>query len=410
MKIEYYENGGTIMKRAVCVILALILCLAAVPFAAAEQTVEGTVLSVDTGFLTLELENGNVVLLNCNVDTDAEEGDKVSVTYTGKLGVSAEVRSITVLSSGDGSAFRGTVTATDGDTFTVVADTGARITFYINESTYLTGSLNGLQTGMEVSVTYTGDITSSVYAGHITVLSEPDTPAPTKAPSGSALVRRYGRPVTSASQLSVGDTVTFGSYEQDGYTGNGKEAIEWTVLDKRGSSVLLLSVYGLDMHVYNSETVKTTWASSSIRSFLNGTFLNTAFNTAEQRLIETTYVDNSSSQGNRESLSGPATYDKVFLLSFRETFNYLPTPYDRMCLPTRYAVQRYAMVSGKFTKDGEYTTYWWLRSSGRTDLVALLIMSDGSEGHDNVSWGYHASDNMYNSGGCIRPAVWITLG
>ena len=34
--------------------------------------------------------------------------------------------------------------------------------------------------------------------------------------------------------IKVGDTYTFGAYEQDHSTSNGKEAIEWTVLDKDG--------------------------------------------------------------------------------------------------------------------------------------------------------------------------------
>ncbi len=34
-------------------------------------------------------------------------------------------------------------------------------------------------------------------------------------------------------EANIGDTVLFGAYEQDNETTNGKEAIEWRVLDKR---------------------------------------------------------------------------------------------------------------------------------------------------------------------------------
>ena len=396
------------MKRAVSLFLVLLLCLASIPFAAADQEVDGTVVSLESGILTLELANGNRVILNCDINTNAAAGDSVTITYTGKLGISAAVKSIRVRNRSD--AFIGTVTDCYGDHFTVTADTGARITFLIDENTYMTGTNSNLQVGMKVSVTYTGDVTSDIYAVHIAVNGSSRKPDPTEAPYSNSPVKKYGRSVNSASSLSIGDVVTFGSYEQDGYTGNGKEDIEWIVLDIKGGHVLLLSKYGLDMYVYNSEPVKTTWSTSSMRSFLNGSFYNTAFSSDEKQIIVTTNVDNSSSQGNSESLGGPSTKDNVFLLSRKEAWNYLPTPYDRMCAPTNYALQRFAMSSAKYEKDGESTTYWWLRSGGRTDIVALVILSDGSEGHEIVSYGYNARDNMYHAGCCIRPAVWVDLG
>ena len=218
-----------------------------------------------------------------------------------------------------------------------------------------------------------------------------------------------GYPVYEGSDLCLGDIVTFGRYEQDGISYNGKEEIEWIVIDQDGDSVLLLSLYGLDVAPYNSETVNTNWANCSLRAWLNGTFYKTAFNGDERAIIETTYVDNSSSQGLSDSLGGPATHDNVFLLSYREAYEYMPSSYDRMCLPTDYAMIRCCMISAKYRKEGMSTTYWWTRSSGRTRIMALLIHSDGNQGYENVSWGNHASDNMYHSGACVRPAVWVTI-
>ena len=45
---------------------------------------------------------------------------------------------------------------------------------------------------------------------------------------------------------SKGDTVSFGSYEQDGNTQNGPEPIQWIVLDKIDGQLLLLSADVLD--------------------------------------------------------------------------------------------------------------------------------------------------------------------
>ena len=60
-------------------------------------------------------------------------------------------------------------------------------------------------------------------------------------------VEKYGKEWADiVTNNSVGDTITFGTYEQDNNTSNGKEAIEWTVLDKNGMSVLLISKQALD--------------------------------------------------------------------------------------------------------------------------------------------------------------------
>ena len=50
--------------------------------------------------------------------------------------------------------------------------------------------------------------------------------------------------------VSVGDTVCFGTYEQDNDTSNGTENIEWKVLAKENNKVLIISKYALDCQVY----------------------------------------------------------------------------------------------------------------------------------------------------------------
>ena len=117
--------------------------------------------------------------------------------------------------------------------------------------------------------------------------------------------------------IKVGDTYTFGAYEQDNSTSNGKEAIEWTVLDKDGMSLLLISKQALDCQQYNTSYTDVTWESCSLRKWMNGTFLNKAFNAEEQAQIQNTTV---SADKNPEYNTNPgnATTDKVFLLSINE--------------------------------------------------------------------------------------------
>ena len=76
---------------------------------------------------------------------------------------------------------------------------------------------------------------------------------------------------------TVGNSVSFGSYEQDNNPANGKEEIEWIVLDVQGDRSLLISKYALDCKKYNTEWTDGTWESCSLRKWLNSDFLNAAF-------------------------------------------------------------------------------------------------------------------------------------
>ena len=56
----------------------------------------------------------------------------------------------------------------------------------------------------------------------------------------------------------IGDTITFGTYEQDNDTANGKEDIEWLVLAKEGKKALLISDKAIDCKTYHSSDVGVT--------------------------------------------------------------------------------------------------------------------------------------------------------
>ena len=57
----------------------------------------------------------------------------------------------------------------------------------------------------------------------------------------------------NASNYEIGDIVTYGNYEQDGFYSNGEETIEWIVIARdRDNHALLLSRYCLDALPYNA--------------------------------------------------------------------------------------------------------------------------------------------------------------
>ena len=201
--------------------------------------------------------------------------------------------------------------------------------------------------------------------------------------------------------IKVGDTYTFGAYEQDNSTSNGKEAIEWTVLDKDGMSLLLISKQALDCQQYNTSYTDVTWESCSLRKWMNGTFLNKAFNAEEQAQIQNTTV---SADKNPEYNTNPgnATTDKVFLLSINEVEKYFNSDEARKCAPTAYAKAQGAYTSDSYkTASGAATCWWWLRSPGRSQYHAAHVYDVGS-----VSY---FGDVVHDDIVAVRPALWINL-
>lgn len=201
--------------------------------------------------------------------------------------------------------------------------------------------------------------------------------------------------------IKVGDTYTFGAYEQDNSTSNGKEAIEWTVLDKDGMSLLLISKQALDCQQYNTSYTDVTWESCSLRKWMNGTFLNKAFNAEEQAQIQNTTV---SADKNPEYNTNPgnATTDKVFLLSINEVEKYFNSDEARKCAPTAYAKAQGAYTSDSYkTASGAATCWWWLRSPGYYQNYAAYVINDGSVNYN----GYYVNYDIY----AVRPALWINL-
>lgn len=202
-------------------------------------------------------------------------------------------------------------------------------------------------------------------------------------------------------KANVGDTVYFGSCEQDNNTSNGKEGVEWVVLAKEDGKVLVISKYALECREYNSSFSDTTWEKCSLRTWMNETFLNDAFTTAEQEIIATANVsaDENPKYGTDP---GNATDDKVFLLSIKEVENYFVADESRICAPTAYAKSQGAYTTGRGkTASGEAGCCWWLRTPGSDRKETNYVNSFG-----NINYiGYSVSHLNYT----VRPALWIDL-
>ena len=209
-------------------------------------------------------------------------------------------------------------------------------------------------------------------------------------------------------KFAVGNYVTFGTYPQT-KAGNDATPIEWLVLARDGNKALLISRYALDAQPYNKDYTSVTWETCTLRKWLNGTFYNKAFSSAEQAAILTTNVDNSKNQcySGWSTSGGNNTQDKVFLLSYAEANKYFGVTYDNSSnTKSRVAPTAYAIAQGAWTSSSNKTAdstdagWWWLRSPGHYQDCAALVYSDGS---------LFSFFSVNNASGSVRPALWVNI-
>lgn len=191
--------------------------------------------------------------------------------------------------------------------------------------------------------------------------------------------------------VSTWDCIYFGNYYQNSTT--FKVPIKWRVLSVEGDDAFLLADKNLDVQPYNEEYAAVTWETCTLRKWLNGTFLDTAFTAEEQAAIKDTTVVNDDNPAYGTE-GGPDTIDKVYLLSIAEASNPAYGFYHLFQLEasdTR-VVKNTLLVADKVKTDtGSEATNWWLRSPG-------------------TNIGHCAADVHHNGDGCeFGEAVYFEL-
>lgn len=198
----------------------------------------------------------------------------------------------------------------------------------------------------------------------------------------------------NASNYEIGDIVTYGGYEQDGFYSNGEETIEWIVIARdRDNHALLLSRYCLDALPYNEDGGDVTWEDSSIRVWLNGEFLESAFGGDPNGFICTTECK--TKDGRSGTDGGENTTDRIFLLAVDEVTQYFPKESSRRAPVTEYAKEQGA----EYDKNGN--GWWWLRTPGKTQDMAAGVHTAGGVNYDGR--------DVDRTDLCIRPALWLDL-
>ena len=212
-------------------------------------------------------------------------------------------------------------------------------------------------------------------------------------------------PTTDGNGVTTWDCIYFGNYYQS--NSSTKEPIKWRVLSVNGNDAFLLADQNLDAKPYNEKYTDVTWATCTLRTWLNDTFLNTAFTSAEQAAIKNTTVVNEDNP-YWDTEGGENTTDKVYLLSIAETSNtaygfngeFNTSSNTREAKNTAYAKECGAWTSTSTEYEGN--GFWRLRSPGLYSHNASYVDYNGY----GDSHGSHVYGGVL---GAVRPALHLNL-
>lgn len=210
------------------------------------------------------------------------------------------------------------------------------------------------------------------------------------------------------------------------------EPIKWRVLSVEGKDAFLLADVVLDDQKYNLNNESVTWATSSIRSWLNGygasvnepqadysykNFLNTAFSQEEKNAIKRTNVVNDNNITYRTA-GGNTTCDKIFLLSESEVYRNTAIKYgfvgnysiEDEARRSRCSTYVHAMGTWRYhstsvsLKKYNGNIWWWLRSPGIDSACAADMWNFGRTSLYGNSGSYVGNDTEG-----VRPALHLNL-
>ena len=190
----------------------------------------------------------------------------------------------------------------------------------------------------------------------------------------------------------VGDSVFFGRYPQTKTA--SMEPIEWKVLKREGSRLLVISALCLDKAPYHWDPERIDWEHCQLRRWFNGPFYQLAFTPAEQAMIPAVTLPPAPNEKYR-TVYANATEDRVFALSSTEAAELFPDDASRIGYTTAYHQVQGYYFGGRFN-------CWWLRTPGVDMEFVTLVGNSGSIG----TYGYRVDNNEY----AARPAMWIETG
>ena len=329
-------------------------------------------------------------------------GDTITLNYTGATTGENEYISV-IIADENGAQYYGRVAQPGGESGTATLSIPADLA-------------PGSYTLNVFSEQYNGDYKTDYASAFAEVALTVEEAAAPGIDTGKAI-----QLVDSGTAANIGggqaDNIYFGTYQQssDGSVDYNTDPIKWRVLENADGQLFLLSDQNLDVFQYHVDYESVTWATSTMRSWLNGygashntgdsggidytddNFINTAFSEKEQKAIaDTTVVNDDNPTYGTEG--GENTNDKIFLLSIAEAQNssYFADDNSRIATNTAYAKEQ-----GAHTYSSTGAGDWWLRSPGYGDIDAALVDGDGCL--------YRLGFSVGNIDVCVRPAFNLNL-
>jgi len=215
--------------------------------------------------------------------------------------------------------------------------------------------------------------------------------SPTMAANGEPTLTPIPIPTKALEHPYVGKIVEFGTYEQDNNFENGKERIEWIVLDVQNDAALLLSKYCLDYKDYYFEKASETWLGSGMQKWLNTDFKENALSLEEKSYIVPTCL-------KKRDYTEYENTDDIFLLSVFDVDRYFIVEEAKIAYATNYASSKYPYVE---SPEGEISigAPWYTRTEGNGSDLLTFVSGSGA------CYGGALASELCG----VRPAMWVTI-
>jgi len=207
-------------------------------------------------------------------------------------------------------------------------------------------------------------------------------------------------------------TTTYSYQDDNGYYINTVywfkfEPIRWRVLSNNNGELLVLAENIIESRAYNQIYTSITWETSTLRSWLNNDFYNSAFSVAEKSKIETSNIVNPDYPSTPAIEGGNDTTDKIFILSANEVWKSSygftssgGTDAARKAQGTEFSKSQGLYVDSTSGSSNIGNSKFWLRTPGVQSDYACYIGAGGE---------VYNGTRVYNASHGVRPAFRIKL-
>ncbi len=201
--------------------------------------------------------------------------------------------------------------------------------------------------------------------------------------------REYKEECEILRSAEVGDEVYWGHFETN-ITRPGEERLVWTVVDKDGDKLCLLSKEGIAGGYYHQKHEGVRWTDSDLRERLNSEEFLKMFSKYEMGSII------------------PYEGDYISLLTAEQAGEFFASDKERELSITKAAEDKGTNTNRlskhhQWDMKGYRSSWWWLKGTNETlEITAPIVTVDGL---------IEESEKTVNKpGGAIRPVIWVDPG